>query len=1389
MKTVTPLFNAQEWFNWLNEAEQRTREVYRLSPERLIAEYRREREITRGYHGREVLELLQNAGDAARISKVPGKVRIVVTTHGLVIGNTGRPFDKDGVQSLQTANLSPKRKRDAVLIGDKGLGFRSILNWTHSPLISSGELGLVFLPDYASVVVQELLAENQNLASMVAEERTIAGNLIVPRLAFPQWIPEWDTHAWPNNPGLQEIVAACSTLRREGFDTAVGMPFSNQQAYQEAAKQVHELQREFLLLVDSIDKLEIQIGDNEIKVWSCNRSKKRCIIREGTQKVSSWNVSTYNDELPGELLDQEERNRNRFQIIIAVPNEEGVPIPGCLFCYFPTAVQIPLPLLVHATVELDETRKHLNDTRANRHILKVMAERIAELAELQAVRKGTDGWAGCRMVKPLRNWDRDLDQFGIPAILKAAAKLKKLIPVRNGGHRTAFEAKLAYGDSAKWWPDRLFPGMAFFEKEEHRILAQHLGVETWPTEDLVKHLLGATDLTILERAYAITGLLKSNPPPSGDNLSMLLCDEREIQLPSGVAALLQPIGDLPRLPKWANIRFLNTELRLKLCELLGLSDSRILQGKLRAFKLIEYSLSALISPVLKEASLQVRKRPKAEHKIRGEALRFLQQVYRSVGRDTTCPVDVAVKLLNQEGFWTDSTSLYLGEGYGQKGNITQALYGSWAKSKLVAKPALLGLEDTEPGLISNFMSWLGVERWPREVIVYPNDTRFTTAVKDKMILPVNFEDHRIETRKELEYVWFSEIKSVDGLAEILTNAIPEAVFAWLTSDTRAVSWSLPSPQHGKLKASPPRAHRNREYSGPIPSYTQWQIANTPWLPSTDGTKKRPGECLLADRHLEILFPRPSHPDPKLLEHYDITDRVNEAFRLSGVMPGLAQLSRDDLYRLFLEVTILSPDGKASRALCRWFVSNEGYVYGSSGLHQEKFFQQGKIWGSKDGIAGYFTVKELRHIDQEGFPNALTAKLAIADLPKRIGSQKVMDVFGIKTLERSEIRQEIISFLASTEQDNLTAWFEEAKPFIKKLRQTQTKQSQTVGAFERLKLKVCDELRVRMQYDGTTYDHTAQEGEWVLLSDLLYVRGDLDDSLDLLADTVGAAVASLFDMADGDAFTKILRCSNSSRSKLLRRMCGDDFHFELEDAKANLSPNYLGPIEVPSENEAESSKGPSSLANFDESPASNKPIEVQDSQNEQIWAVTEVSHVPLPPEETRKLIIRSLRKAANKTSRNRQSVDGEKCERMAEAFEENADPPRFALGVGHIMGSDAPGFDLASFASMEDLEAFRNQETRDWSKVLRFIEVKGRSSATAKIELKGNELRAARNYRSRYYIYRFYEATDEQFCVSILQDPMVAEEAKTTIIEVDLDRAKGTQRFEFAVEPASTDGFE
>lgn len=132
--------SSQEWYQWLICEEEKTVAAYHDKPINLIGDYHRERAIARDYEGREILELLQNANDQAAELGQLGRILIELSEDGLIVANTGLPFSPDGVISLQTSHVSPKRRRRKQLIGNKGLGFRSILNWSSTPIILSDAL-------------------------------------------------------------------------------------------------------------------------------------------------------------------------------------------------------------------------------------------------------------------------------------------------------------------------------------------------------------------------------------------------------------------------------------------------------------------------------------------------------------------------------------------------------------------------------------------------------------------------------------------------------------------------------------------------------------------------------------------------------------------------------------------------------------------------------------------------------------------------------------------------------------------------------------------------------------------------------------------------------------------------------------------------------------------------------------------------------------------------------------------------------------------------------------------------------------------------------------------------------------------------------------------------
>ena len=71
--------SAPEWKFWLAEKERGKILAYCQDPDQLFSDYYREREISEGYRGREILELLQNANDAA--AEVGAKSRALGSPH------------------------------------------------------------------------------------------------------------------------------------------------------------------------------------------------------------------------------------------------------------------------------------------------------------------------------------------------------------------------------------------------------------------------------------------------------------------------------------------------------------------------------------------------------------------------------------------------------------------------------------------------------------------------------------------------------------------------------------------------------------------------------------------------------------------------------------------------------------------------------------------------------------------------------------------------------------------------------------------------------------------------------------------------------------------------------------------------------------------------------------------------------------------------------------------------------------------------------------------------------------------------------------------------------------------------------------------------------------
>ncbi|MCR3720701.1 MULTISPECIES: sacsin N-terminal ATP-binding-like domain-containing protein [Prauserella salsuginis group] len=155
------------------------------SPTRLTEDTNAERDLRAGgYRDRLLVELAQNAADAAALAGRPGHLRVAVTGGELRVANTGALLDEAGVAALASLRASAK---PAGTVGRFGVGFAAVLAVTSEPRIVSSTGGVVF-------------SEQRTKAEAGADD--------VPVLRLP----------WP--PGVDEPPVP------DGFDTEVRLPLT-----------------------------------------------------------------------------------------------------------------------------------------------------------------------------------------------------------------------------------------------------------------------------------------------------------------------------------------------------------------------------------------------------------------------------------------------------------------------------------------------------------------------------------------------------------------------------------------------------------------------------------------------------------------------------------------------------------------------------------------------------------------------------------------------------------------------------------------------------------------------------------------------------------------------------------------------------------------------------------------------------------------------------------------------------------------------------------------------------------------------------------------------------------------------------------------------------------
>ncbi|WP_411572724.1 sacsin N-terminal ATP-binding-like domain-containing protein [Streptomyces xanthophaeus] len=327
-----------------------------------------------GYRDRLVVELAQNAADAAARAKVPGRMRI--TLHAgegghavLAVANTGSPLDATGVESLSTLRASAKRE-PALADGPAGAG------------TSVGRFGVGFAAVLAVSDEPAVLGRHGGVRWSLPEARELARGAAVGSPGLGDELRRRDGHV-----PLLRLPLPAEGSAPDGYDTVVVLPLRDAAAEDLVERLLTGIDDALLLTLPGLREIVVETPAGPARTLLRSEEGPYTVIEDSLTGTNRWRTVRHGGPIERALLADrpvEERLRPVWAVSWAVPvDTDGAPLHPATapVVHAPTPTDEPLgiPALLIATLPLDTTRRHPAPGPLTDFLVERAADAYAEL--------------------------------------------------------------------------------------------------------------------------------------------------------------------------------------------------------------------------------------------------------------------------------------------------------------------------------------------------------------------------------------------------------------------------------------------------------------------------------------------------------------------------------------------------------------------------------------------------------------------------------------------------------------------------------------------------------------------------------------------------------------------------------------------------------------------------------------------------------------------------------------------------------------------------------------------------------------------------------------------------------------------------------------------------
>jgi hypothetical protein len=356
-------------------------------------------QVEHQYHGRFLIELIQNAHDAMNEhdeSGDQGRLEILIDRDeppygALYVANDGSPFIKSNFECLSQFGQSDKDPEKSI--GNKGIGFRSVLEISNSPEIYSRSSKdsekfdgycFYFSPDvtkrFETPILKLIQGDDKPCSPLDGALPLIEWSreqLLNFRSLYSSQDDQWLSKELKYLSPYLLPLPVCSTHKIEtieafevqGFASVIRLPFKSEAARDYAITMMQELDENTILFLDKVKFLSLNSGDKlrlvERKMQPLNDSNngqeiRLEVIEDGTEgninkKYWLWSVTLGGEEKQEEreeitkaILEDNLPGRwpelTKATVSLAV-RVDGELEQGCINIYLPT--QVPTGCAAH----------------------------------------------------------------------------------------------------------------------------------------------------------------------------------------------------------------------------------------------------------------------------------------------------------------------------------------------------------------------------------------------------------------------------------------------------------------------------------------------------------------------------------------------------------------------------------------------------------------------------------------------------------------------------------------------------------------------------------------------------------------------------------------------------------------------------------------------------------------------------------------------------------------------------------------------------------------------------------------------------------------------------------------------------------------------------------